>query len=108
MGRNPAAAFWSLPVQTLRKELFVSKALNNDSARVPDDLRLMQSFALIMRFVFVGMLAVSDAMAPRALDAQPRSGNLSGTVVDRATGSGLSGADIQLVEDGRRIVTDSA
>ena len=65
-------------------------------------------FSLVTRYVLVGLLAGSAAVTPRAAAAQARSGHLSGTVVDHATGSGLAAADIQLVEDGRRVLTDSA
>ena len=68
----------------------------------------MQPMAMVTRFFLVGLVAWSAAVTPRAASAQVRSGHLSGTVVDRATGGGLAAADIQLVEDGRRVLTDSA
>lgn len=60
------------------------------------------------RFILLCLIAASMGGVPRAIAAQVRSGQLSGTVVDHATGAGLAAADIQLVEDGRRVLTDSA
>ncbi|CAN5158826.1 hypothetical protein BH09GEM1_BH09GEM1_31920 [soil metagenome] len=55
-------------------------------------------------------LTISRALAPYpgAVEAQTRSGQLSGTVVDRATGAGVPEAEIKLVDGGRQVMTDSA
>lgn len=63
---------------------------------------------MVTRFILLCLIAASMGGVPRPIAAQARSGQLSGTVVDHATGAGLAAADIQLVEDGRRVLTDSA
>ena len=68
----------------------------------------MHCFAQATRVFLPGLVALGAALLPRIAAAQTRSGSLSGIVIDRATGMGLPSADIQLVEDGRRVVTDSA
>ncbi len=68
----------------------------------------MQPFAMVTRLLLLSVLAGSAAVVPRVVVAQARSGHLSGTVIDRATGSGLPAADILLVDGGRRVITDSA
>ena len=40
--------------------------------------------------------------------AQPRTGQVTGVVVDHTTGSTLAAADIQLVDGGRRVASDSS
>lgn len=68
----------------------------------------MRRCTLVGRVFATSLLAASVAVLPRVAAAQSRSGHLSGTVIDHATGSGLAEADIQLLEGGRRVVTDSA
>jgi hypothetical protein len=68
----------------------------------------MQPLAVVTRLILSGVLAGGAAVIPCVAAAQAPDGYLSGTVIDRATGSGLAAADIQLVDGGRRIVTDSA
>lgn len=61
--------------------------------------------ATVTRLV-IALIAGSASAHPCAVAAQVRAGHLSGTVIDRTTGSGLV-ADIQLVDGGRRVMTDS-
>ena len=63
--------------------------------------------ATVTRFVSA-LIAGSAFTHPCAVAAQSRVGHLSGTVVDHTTGSTLAAADIQLVEGGRRVVSDSS
>ena len=62
---------------------------------------------MVTRRFLNALLLVIAAVVPRAAIAQASIGHLSGTVIDHATGAGLAAADIQLVDDGRRVVTDS-
>ena len=68
----------------------------------------MPPFAVVTRSIVVCVLAGSALVLPRTAGAQPRTSNVSGTVIDHATGGGLAAADIQLLEGDRRVVTDSA
>jgi hypothetical protein len=64
-------------------------------------------FSVVARLVASALIACAVGLLPEVAGAQTRSGNLYGTVVDHATGSGVADAEIQLVDGGRRVVSDS-
>lgn len=64
-------------------------------------------FSVVARLVASALVASTAAVPLQQAAAQARSGSLYGAVVDHSTGSGVADAEIQLVEGGRRVISDS-